>query len=212
MPITMKIPILVGLVVGCWLALPVGAKTAQRNSSRNLAPGTYHDWGNDFDEVVILRPLKAAAALRIDIAPINYEGVRLPDENDNTYRAVKEVLANSMKPYLKGLQEKLASAIRAQVGGSGKPPALLLRTRISRIDPGSQAARYWAGFSAGAVIVEMTGEISDERTKTVLITFRQERRSGFGVFGGGYHALLDRTIKQIGGDVAGLLNAVFSFR
>jgi Domain of unknown function (DUF4410) len=110
---------------------------------------------------------------------------------------------------MKGLQEKSTAAFRLNQGGTkGTPPALLLQTRITRIDPGSQAARYWGSFSAGAATVEMTGQISDERSKTVLVTFRQERRSGWGLLGGGYHAVLDRTIRQIAGDIAGLLNAM----
>jgi len=41
----------------------------------------------------------------------------------------------------------------------------------------------------------------------VLVRFAQERRSGFGAFGGGYRALFERTARQLGGDVAGLINA-----
>ena len=182
--------------------------SAAARPGATLAPGTYHDWNNYFDEVVVRRPLTAKFS-RVDVAPIVYDGVRLPDPDDNTYKAVKEVLANRMKPFMRGLQEKSTGAFRLNQGGTkGAAPALLLQTRITRIDPGSQAARYWGSFSAGAAIVEMTGQISDERTKTVLVTFRQERRSGWGLLGGGYHAVLDRTIRQIGGDIAGLLNAM----
>jgi hypothetical protein len=34
----------------------------------------------------------------------------------------------------------------------------------------------------------------------VLAQFEQERCSGWGLFGGGYQALLHRSINQIGGD------------
>ena len=61
--------------------------------------------------------------------------------------------------------------------------SLLLRARIAKFNPGSQAARYWGGLSAGAAIVEITEDV-DERTNAVLITFRQERRSSLGVLGG----------------------------
>ena len=74
-------------------------------------------------------------------------------------------------------------------------------------DPGSQAARYWGGFGAGAAKVGITGEIIDGRTNKVLVRFTQERRSGFGLFGGGYRELLARSMRQIGGDVAGLIKA-----
>jgi len=51
------------------------------------------------------------------------------------------------------------------------------------MNPGSQAARYWGGLSAGAAIVEITEDV-DERTNAVLITFQQERRSSWGLLGG----------------------------
>ena len=62
--------------------------------------------------------------------------------------------------------------------------SLLLRARITTINSGSQAARYWGGLSAGAAIVEITEDILDERTNAALITLRQERRSSWGLLGG----------------------------
>lgn len=55
--------------------------------------------------------------------------------------------------------------------------------------------------------IAMTGEIVDAASGKVLVRFRQERRSGFGAFGGGYGALFTRTVRQIGGDIASLINA-----
>jgi hypothetical protein len=82
-----------------------------------------------------------------------------------------------------------------------------VRARITKSDPGSQAARYWGGFGAGAAKVGISGEIVDGASGKVLVRFTQERRSGFGLLGGGYRELLDRTMRQIGGDVAGLVRA-----
>lgn len=62
-------------------------------------------------------------------------------------------------------------------------------------------------FGAGAAKVGVSGEIIDGRTNKVLVRFTQERRSGFGGFGGAYRELLDRTLQQIGGDVGGLIRA-----
>ncbi len=55
--------------------------------------------------------------------------------------------------------------------------------------------------------VGIVGEFIDAPSGKVLVRFAQERRSGFGLFGGGYGELFVRTAQQIGGDVAGLLNA-----
>ena len=84
---------------------------------------------------------------------------------------------------------------------------MVIVVRLTKLDPGSQAARYFGGFGAGAVKVEMTGDVVDAPSRKVLVRFKQERRSGFGVFGGGYGELFIRTAHQIGGDIAGLLNA-----
>ncbi len=89
----------------------------------------------------------------------------------------------------------------------GKGETLVIRARLLKVDPGSQAARYFIRFGAGAVKIEMLGEVVDARSRKVLLRFRQERRSGFGAFGGAYGELFDRTARQIGGDVAELLNA-----
>ncbi len=66
---------------------------------------------------------------------------------------------------------------------------------------------YWGGFGAGAVKIAMAGEIVDSSTQKTLLLFVQERRSGFGAFGGGYRELFERTARQLGGDVAAAINA-----
>lgn len=173
-----------------------------------IQPGSYRDWNRYFDEVTVLKPIPIGFFRSIDIAPIQTGRVRLPNPDENTYRAVTEVLSASMRPFSSGFKEKLSNKTMAVRIGETNSGGLLIRTEVIRIDPGSQAARYWGSFSAGAAIVEMSGEIVDERSGDVLVQFRQERRSGWGLLGGGYHALLDRNLKQIGGDVAGLVNVL----
>lgn len=141
------------------------------------------------------------------VEPLDTRGAALPDAKDNTYAAVKEALAASTEPFAAGLREKLSgSNVQVQIGRGGAK-ALVVRARIIKSDPGSQAARYFGGFGAGAAQVGISGEIIDGNSGKTLLRFTQERRSGVGLFGGGYRALLDRSLKQIGGDVAGLLRA-----
>ena len=191
------------------VSLVLSSRLAIGAAKGSVAPGTYQDWGGEIDEVVVLTPVSVPVS-RIDVVPIRYDGVELPSQKDNTYQAVREVLGHSMNPFMRGLHEKIASNIVIREGEPNRKlaPTLLLRIRITQIDPGSQAARYRGGFGAGAARVEITGEILDERQQAVVATFRQGRKSGVGLLGGGYHALLDRTLKQIGGDIAGLLNAI----
>jgi uncharacterized protein DUF4410 len=165
-------------------------------------PGTYHDW-HDVDEVTIIQPFNASSYSQIAVESFDSAGVKLPDPNDNTYRAVL-LAVRSMKP---AFMEGVARNAKRKVGVTGSAKTLVIRARLTKVDPGSQAARYVVGFGAGAVKIAIAGEIVDGASGKVLVRFVQERRSGFGLFGGGYAALFGRTARQLGGDVAELINA-----
>jgi hypothetical protein len=180
-----------------------------RSSPATLAPGKYHDWNRYLDEVVVERSVNLSAVRTIDVSLTAASQLRYPDASQNTHKAVREVAAAAQRPFLKGFTERFRrSGVTVHEGERPARDGLLVRAWITKIDPGSQAARYWGSFSAGSAVVEIAGEIIDEKKRTALIRFRQERRAGWGLLGGGYHALLDRDIKQIGGDVAGLVNAL----
>jgi hypothetical protein len=166
------------------------------------APGTYHDW-HDVDEVTIIQPFNASAYSQIAVESFDSAGIKLPDPNDNTYRAVQLAL-RTMKP---AFMEGVARNAKRKVGVTGPAKTLVIRARLTKVDPGSQAARYVIGFGAGTVKIAIAGEIIDRASGKVLVRFVQERRSGFGLFGGGYAALFGRTARQLGGDVAELINA-----
>ena len=166
------------------------------------APGTYHDW-HDVDEVTIVQPFNASAYSQIAVESFDSAGLKMPDTNDNTYRAV-QIALRVMKP---AFMDGVAQKAKRKVGPSAPGKTLVIRTRLIKVDPGSQAARYFVGFGAGAVKIAIAGEIVDRSTGKVLVRFVQERRSGFGAFGGGYGALFERTARQLGGDIAELINA-----
>ena len=186
-------------------ALPTEADAAGKTAT---TPGTYRDWDGDIDEVTIFQTFRADSYNDIVVESFDSTRVRLPDPRDNTYQAVQSAIRLMKPAFIEGLQAKLRHK-QAAAGyvPRGKGKGLVIRARLSKLDPGSQAARYWAGFGAGAVKVAITGEIIDAASGKVLVRFQQERRSGFGAFGGGYGALFKRTARQIGGDIAGLINA-----
>ena len=165
-------------------------------------PGTYRDW-HDVDEVTIIQPFNASSYTQIAVESFDSAGVKLPDPSDNTYRAVL-LAVRAMKP---AFMEGVARNAKRKVGVTGSAKTLVIRARLTKVDPGSQAARYVVGFGAGAVKIAIAGEIIDGTSGKVLVRFIQERRSGFGLFGGGYAALFQRTARQLGADVAGLINA-----
>jgi hypothetical protein len=198
-------------LASCFLLVTIGLPFATLTASQPAtAPGAYRDWAGEIDEVVIIQPFHADNYRDIAVESFDSTGVQLPDRNDNTYEAVRSALQAIKPAFMEGLQRKLrpraASESKADLA-RGKANALLIRARLTKVDPGSQAARYWAGFGAGAVKIAITGEIIDRASGRTLVTFKQERRSAFGAFGGGYGALFARTARQIGGDVAMLINA-----
>lgn len=172
-------------------------------SNPTTAIGTYRDWNGDIDEVTIVQPFHAVGYTNIAVESFDTSGVSLPNSKDNTYEAVQSALRLTKPAFIDGLVKNLRRKTGTPVGGD----TLIIRARLIKVDPGSQAARYWGGFGAGAVKIAITGEIVDGRTEKALVRFTQERRSGFGMFGGGYGALFTRTARQIGGDIATLINA-----
>jgi hypothetical protein len=165
-------------------------------------PGTFRDW-HDVDEVTIIRPFNAAAYDQIAVESFDSEGVKLPPANENTFSAVQSAIRMMKPAFMDGLAQKAQRKTTAKASGK----TLVVRARLTKVDPGSQAARYFVGFGAGAVKIAIIGEIIDGSSGKVLVRFAQERRSGFGAFGGNYSELFRRTAHQIGGDIAGLINA-----
>ena len=165
-------------------------------------PGTFRDW-HDVDEVTIIRPFNAAAYDQIAVESFDSTGVKMPPSNENTFSAVQSAIRMMKPAFMDGLAQKAQR--KAATNASGK--TLVVRARLTKVDPGSQAARYFVGFGAGAVKIAIVGEIIDGSSGKVLVRFAQERRSGFGAFGGNYSELFMRTARQLGGDIGGLINA-----
>ncbi|HEV2842771.1 MAG TPA: DUF4410 domain-containing protein [Chthoniobacterales bacterium] len=186
------------------LALLADAAAASKGTT---TPGTYRDWNGDLDEVTIIQPFRLDTYNDIAVESFDVAGVVLPNPNENTYEPVRSALSSIKPAFIQGLLQNLRRKPGAANAPRGKGETLVIRARLLKVDPGSQAARYWIRFGAGAVRIEMLGEVIDARSRKVLLRFRQERRSGVGVLGGGYSELFDRTARQIGGDVAELLNA-----
>jgi uncharacterized protein DUF4410 len=176
-------------------------------SKETTMPGMYRNWNGDIDEVTIVQPFRLDTYNNIAVESFDIAGVTLPNPKDNTYEAVRSALSLTKPAFIEGFQENLRRKTGGANAARGKGQTLVIRARLTKLDPGSQAARYWGGFGAGAVKIEMTGEVVDAPSRKILIRFKQERRSGFGAFGGGYGELFTRTARQIGGDIADLLNA-----
>jgi hypothetical protein len=192
------------LIVGNLSFLPPNEATAAARGA--TAPGTYRDWNGDIDEVTILQPFNAAGYEAIAVESFDTAGIALPNPKENTYPAVQAAIRLIKPAFMTGLEQNAQRKIDATNPRGGKGRTLVIRARVIKLDPGSRAARYWLP-GAGAVKIAMAGEIIDGSSKKTLVRFKQERRSAVGMFGGSYEELFTRTARQIGGDIATLVNA-----
>ncbi|TMB12170.1 MAG: DUF4410 domain-containing protein [Deltaproteobacteria bacterium] len=139
-------------------------------------------------------PLAPAAGQRIGViefsltgAQVNYDG-----QTEAFGLALAEAIAADLRE--RGL---VAEAIPA----SGTPRGeLIVRGRILRIDEGSRALRYFVSFGAGAASLGVDGEAVRPDGNRIG-AFADERRSGWGMFGGSGENLLQRDLREVAEDV-----------
>lgn len=156
----------------------------------------------------------------IVVAPVSTKGAELPAQSDNSYKPVMDALAHATATLADGIAEEAPRGLNVSQGTSAGAGVLLIRARVTAVHPGSEAARHFGGLGGvigGAASVAIAGEVVDGKTKKVLFTFEQERRSGansggiFSVGRGGdnnpYARLVNRSAKQIGNDVGSALKA-----
>ena len=177
------------------LTFPAAAK-----KNAPTTPGTYTDWNGEIDQFEIVETFSLADYSKIVVGEFSTDGVELPDPEDNAYEPVQKVLEDVRTPIANGIRKK-GPKLPVEVGDGGGEGVLLVRGRILEMNPGSQAARYWGGFGAGAAGTKIEGELVDAASGRVLVRFTQERRSGTGAFGGGYVELLKRNLHTVGRDV-----------
>lgn len=202
------------IVFALSLLLIPGASHA-RGKAAPTAPGKYKDWNGEVDELEVVASFKLADYDQIIVEPLDTSATPLPESNDNTYAPVKNVLALVTRPFAAGIEGGIAekprrpdvvlAARRAKPGETAEPGTLVIRGKVITMDPGSRAARFWAGFGAGAAKTEISGEVMDAASGTVLLRFVQERRSGVGANGGDYEGLMERNLVTIGNDIGAVL-------
>lgn len=189
------------------LLLSLAAPADAKGKGASTAPGKYKEWNDEIDELEVVQAFKVADYDRVVVEPFDTSSTELPDSDDNTYQPVKNVLAHAAEPFVEGLKgEYSAKPVELQEKAK-EAKALIIRAKVVEMDPGSKAARYWAGFGAGAARAQITGEVVDGATGKTLLRFTQERRSGVGMMGGDYEKLMNRNLRTIGEDLAGVLKA-----
>jgi Domain of unknown function (DUF4410) len=187
------------------LALPTYAR---RHADANTAPGKYEEWGPNIDQIEIIKTFKFADYKKIVVVPVDATKATMPEKSDNSYEAARSVVATATDPLVAGMKEVLENADISVDNKPGKSAGtLIIRTRLLSMDPGSQAARMWVGYGAGAAGTKVEGDIVDAKSGEVLAKFTQERRSGNSWRGSGYDTMMNKNLHAIGEDVANILKA-----
>jgi len=202
---SMNLRLVAGLLLSLCVSVCATAPVQAKHAPVSTAPGSYEDWGPDIDAVEIARTFRLADYQRLVVEPFSTGDVALPPSDENTYEPVRNTLGRFTTIFAQGLRETLEKPVDLAEGASGEARVLRLRGKVLLLDPGSRAKRYWGGFGAGAVRVEVRCDLVDAASGEVLLSFTQQRRSGFGGFGGDYEELMSRTIRQIGSDATNLL-------
>lgn len=194
-------------ILAC-LLLGACATTGGMGGART-EPGRYENWNDEIDRVEVVETFSTASYSRLVVGPLDTSETPLPDQDDNTYEPVQDVLRDVVTPLIEGIREAelagiaIESASSTAVEGEG---TLIFRGTVVDMDPGSRAARYWAGFGAGAARTTIDGELVDAASGRVLLRFTQVRVSGVGFGGGNYHNLMRRNLQAIGEDVGEALH------
>ncbi len=167
-------------------------------------PSKAKGW-NGIDGVEFLQPYKLSDYTALVVEPVVTNKCTLPLKEDNTYDVTLAALGQAdglvFAQIESGLKEKLpvvAKSAPEQPTGN----TLLLKVKVSEINPGSAAARFWVSFGAGSGWVRMDGELVDAATQKTLLKFDQRRVSSMRL---DYKSVLASCTKEIGEDFARLI-------
>jgi hypothetical protein len=168
-------------------------------------PGVHEDW-NGLDKVVINEVFHLSDYSLVQVLPFDTKGTPLPDKGDNTYEPVVEALqmfsARVVHKMQEALEVKVEAAESAADPAEAKAETLIVRGRVTEMNPGSHAARFWGGFGAGHTRVAIECEVVDAQTGKVLVRMTHARASSGTK---SYERILRGDTRDLGEDVAKLL-------
>lgn len=176
-----------------------------------LEPGKYKEWGQDIDEMEIIKPFHLSDYSNIAVVNFDTSAVPLPDQNDKSYAEIKSTLGGYTETLVEGMKKAMKGGPNVSQATSAPKDAktLIVRGSVDNMSPGSRTKRYLAGYGAGAGGNKVHGEIVDAKTGTVLARFSQERRSGgtFKFGGGSDIEVMRDSIHAIAEDIVHILTA-----
>jgi hypothetical protein len=184
------------------LCLAAGSQALAGDDKAPRKPGTYEEIA-DVDRVELVEPFKLSSYTTLVVPPVDGSEVKLPDRDDNTYRPVKVVLACAGAAITAQLADILGERVKiVSETPKSTDETLILRMKITEMNPGSRAARMWVGMGAGRANVEIEGELVDAKSDKVLLKFGTGRA---GLKADEYEATLIAAVFQNGDDIGNLL-------
>jgi len=175
------------------------------------APGTYKEWGDDIDQIEILKTFRIADYDKVVVQTFDTSSAPLPDQKEKSYNSVKSVLDAYTLTLVEALRPELKA--KAEVTTADKAPksarTLVVRGKVEDLNPGSRAGRMLVGYGAGGSGTKISGEIVDAKSGEVLARFTQSRRAGgtWKFAGGKDMDVMRDSVHAAGKDVAHILDA-----
>ncbi len=196
----------------CILFICLLCSCAHQTPNNVASHGIVKDWNGFIDEIEILEPLNLSDYSRLIVAKLDTSATTLPPADENTYEPTKIVLKSSADIFTNALRDQFKEAKSSLeiVGPEDKVTGadirtLLVKGKVTEMNPGSQALRYWVGFGAGKSRVEVAGEIIDAKSNKPMVKFKHAKASGIGVFGGDYQKFLTDNTHDVGEDIGKML-------
>lgn len=202
--------LLLGGVVGCG-----GGNSAAKARSalpKHFPTTTRQEWNDAIDHIEFVENFVLDDYEAVVLLPLDTSQTPMPPR-DNTYEPTKQALARSTSTIAQGINDKLKSVPVTLAPTADQPQpgkVVVLRGRITEMNPGSQSARFWVGMGAGAARATMICELADGPSGRTLLRWKDGRAStGKGVknMGGDYGALLRQNLLELGQDTGILLSA-----
>ncbi len=193
------------------LALLVWVLPVSGGDSPSKAPGKFKDWDGLIDELEIIEPFQIVSFSKIIIVPLDTASTPLPEKDDNTFEPTSRILAKVNQIFIEGFKKGVGDKISVLLGGKettgdiSEPGVLIIKGRVTEMNPGSRSKRVWIGFGAGKSRVEIQGTVIEAKTQKELLRFKHARVSGIGMFGGDYADFLTDDTGDVGEDIGKLL-------
>lgn len=134
---------------------------------------------------------------RITVVEFSLEGAII--NYDEEYKSFGLVVAEEIAARLR----ERGFTAEAVPAAATPPTGVVVRGRVTRLDGGSRALRYFVGFGAGRARFAAAGQVDQDGTR--VASFAEERGAAVGIFGGSSSGMLQDCVRTLGRDIATMI-------